>query len=207
MSQPSRRRFRAVTLLGAVGASGVVASLFSPARDHGFIDVVAIAAATDAYAYLTTSLVVTKPPRIIARGFGGADETQRVEQWSFLASGASAAVYVVTIWFPIIHTLRRLDPYGPHIPTVPAAIIAAFGLGFLLFIRLNKGLRSRFARFIAPLTVTVFLAATVQFATAAKLLVTLTSPHGVYMIAVAVAGVAALLHPSFTKNRRQARSG
>ncbi|MEB4614436.1 hypothetical protein [Leucobacter sp. M11] len=203
MSQPRKNRFRALALLGAVGASGVVASLFSPARDHGIIDVVPIAAASSAYALLTASIALTKPPRTVTRWFGGADEARRAERWAFLASGASAAVYVVTIWFPVIQTLRRLDPDGPHVPTVPAAIIAAFGLGFLLLIRLDERLRSRCGRLMTPLTVTVFLAATIQFATAAKLLVTLTSPHGAYMITVAGVGVAALLRLAFTKNTRQ----
>nr|MBP6685964.1 hypothetical protein [Leucobacter sp.] len=86
------------------------------------------------------------------------------------------------------------------VPTVPAAIIAAFGLGTLLLIRLNERLRTRFGRLITPLTVTVFFAATIQFATAAKLLVTLTSAHGFYMIAVAGVGVAALLRLALKKN-------
>lgn len=203
MSQPRRTRARTVAVLSTVGASGVLASLFSPARDHGIIAVVPIAAASSAYAYLTVSIALTAPPPGIPRWLGGADATERAGRWAFLASGASAVVYVVTIWWPIIQTLRRLDPDGPHVPTVPAAIIAAFGLGFLLLIRLDKRVRSRFGRFITPLTVTVFLAATVQFATAAKLLVTLTSPHGAYMIAVALIEVAALLRQAFTQNEHQ----
>ncbi len=186
-----KRELPIVHLLGVVGVSGVVASMFSPARNHGAIDVVAISAATSAYAYLTTSIVLPRLPRPLAGWLTKSDTTLRAERWSLFACGLSAAAYLATIWIPITHTLRRLDPHGPHVPTVPAAIVAAFGLGVLLLLRFH-GLGGRFARLVSPLTVVVFLAATVQFASAAKLLVTLTGPHGFFMIACAAIGLATL---------------
>lgn len=127
MERIQKKQLRLPMLLAVVGGSSVVASLFSPARDHGVIDVVSIAAATGSYAYLVTSIALARPPKGIKR--------------------------------------------------------------FLLLIRVNKNPSERFAKLVAPLTVTVFLSATVQFLTAAKLLVNLTSPHGVYLIVVAGLGI------------------
>lgn len=199
MSRTPPNKYRATALLTLTGASAAAASLFAPARDHGVLDVVAVTTASGAYAYLTASIVLATPAERLTRWLGGKSVTARAERQAFIAGGVSGALYVVTIWFPIVRTLRRLDPHGPHVPTVPAAIVAAFGLGMLVLIRLAPNLRRRFARLIAPLTVTVFLAATVQFATAAKLLVTLTSPHGVYMIVVAGVGLTSLTRTFFTK--------
>lgn len=201
MEKLRSQRFRLPALLTALGCSGILASLFSPARKHGVIDVISIAAASDAYVYLVSSMVLTKPPKSLKRWLGGGKATRKAERAFFIACCVSGAIYVITIWFPIVLTLRRLDPYGPHVPTVPAAIIAAFGLGLLFLIRSNRRLKERFGKSITALTVTVFIAATIQFLTVAKLLVNLTSPHGVYLMLAACVGIVALISGMTTKRR------
>lgn len=192
-SRNSKWLARASSLLALVGVSGVVASLFSPSRNHGVIDVVAVASASIAYTYLVVSMWLSKPPDWLIDWFGGREGLVNAERLSFVACCGSASVYLITIWFPIVYTLRRLDPHGPHIPTVPAAIVAAFGLGFLLLARLGRyfgGLGN--ARIVDTLTVVIYLAGTIQFLTAAKLLVNLTSLHGGYLLTVSAIGLAAL---------------
>ncbi len=93
---PQRQVSPGPILLTVTGTSTIAASAFSPASDHGAIDVIAVGAATCSYAYLTLSIVLAQPSKLISRWFGGDADACRTERWAFIVSGLTGLLVTLT---------------------------------------------------------------------------------------------------------------
>ena len=172
-SRNSKWLARASSLLALVGVSGVVASLFSPSRNHGVIDVVAVASASMAYTYLVASMWLSKPPKWLTDWFGGREG--RRPAWPAHPDNTCSYCGGVWVGFSAVRTI--------------GSFFWGWGLGSSCI--------------VDTLTVVIYLAGTIQFLTAAKLLVTLTSLHGAYLLTVSAIGFFALIRYIMPGTSRQ----